>query len=138
MLVDAENAEELMGLVNKNEEANVRIESMPPVPRWVSVFWGYKMARRHGCISDRAVKPTGANSSKDMQRGLLQCSTVYKNTERQTCCYSGHFLSCSGLCYLCLGYFLPKFQDTLCFEIESVITLMDFGLASHSQPLIQT
>lgn len=38
VLVDAENAEELMGLVNKNEEANVRIESMPPVLRWVSDF----------------------------------------------------------------------------------------------------
>lgn len=38
VLVDAENAEELMGLVNKNEEANVRIESMPPAPTWVSDF----------------------------------------------------------------------------------------------------
>lgn len=35
MLVDAENAEELMALVNKNEEAKVRIEILVE-PRWVS------------------------------------------------------------------------------------------------------
>lgn len=35
VLVEAEDAEELMGLVNKNEEAMVRIEVMME-PRWVS------------------------------------------------------------------------------------------------------
>lgn len=36
VLVEAEDAEELMGLVNKNEEAKVRIEIMMEQPRWVS------------------------------------------------------------------------------------------------------
>jgi len=36
VLVEAEDAEELMGLVNKNEEAKVRIEIMVEQPRWVS------------------------------------------------------------------------------------------------------
>lgn len=36
VLVEAEDAEELMGLVNKNEEAKVRIEIMVELPRWVS------------------------------------------------------------------------------------------------------
>ncbi|XP_061606940.1 E3 ubiquitin-protein ligase RNF43 isoform X2 [Phyllopteryx taeniolatus] len=34
VLVDAEDAEELMALVNKNEEANVRIEILVEQPRW--------------------------------------------------------------------------------------------------------
>ncbi|TKS83614.1 E3 ubiquitin-protein ligase RNF43 [Collichthys lucidus] len=34
VLVEAEDAEELMGLVNKNEEAKVRIEIMMEQPRW--------------------------------------------------------------------------------------------------------
>ncbi|TNN65007.1 E3 ubiquitin-protein ligase RNF43 [Liparis tanakae] len=34
VLVEAEDAEELMGLVNKNEEAKVRIEIMVEQPRW--------------------------------------------------------------------------------------------------------
>ncbi len=36
VLVEADDAEELMGLVNKNEEAKVRIEIMVEQPRWVS------------------------------------------------------------------------------------------------------
>lgn len=35
MLVEADDAEELMGLVNKNEEANVVIE-IKMEPKWVS------------------------------------------------------------------------------------------------------
>lgn len=36
VLVEAENAEELMGLVNKNEEAKVTIELLVELPSWVS------------------------------------------------------------------------------------------------------
>lgn len=36
MLVEGKNAEELMGLVNKNEEAKVIIEVMAEQPKWVS------------------------------------------------------------------------------------------------------
>lgn len=36
VLVEAEDAEELMGLVNKNEEAKVRIELIVEQTRWVS------------------------------------------------------------------------------------------------------
>lgn len=36
VLVEAEDAEELMGLVNKNEEAKVRIEILIEQSKWVS------------------------------------------------------------------------------------------------------
>ena len=36
VLVKAADAEELMGLVNKNEEAIVKIEIMVETPKWVS------------------------------------------------------------------------------------------------------
>lgn len=36
VLVEAEDAEELMSLVNKNEEAKVSIEIMVEGPKWVS------------------------------------------------------------------------------------------------------
>lgn len=36
VLVESDDAEELMGLVNKNEEAIVRIDIMLNPPRWVN------------------------------------------------------------------------------------------------------
>lgn len=39
VLVEAEDAEELMGLVNKNEEAKVLIEILVEQSRWVSTHF---------------------------------------------------------------------------------------------------
>ncbi|XP_074527574.1 E3 ubiquitin-protein ligase RNF43 isoform X1 [Halichoeres trimaculatus] len=122
VLVEAEDAEELMGLVNKNEEAKVRIEILVEPPRWPHYDVGILLtivlaivvivlifAFRYKCKSNR----TWDSVHQQTMRAISRLETKTYNSQgcsssqRHRAAWGSASSNSSPVCAICL----EEFQD---------------------------
>ncbi|XP_051256274.1 E3 ubiquitin-protein ligase RNF43 isoform X1 [Dicentrarchus labrax] len=120
VLVEAEDAEELMGLVNKNEEAKVRIEVMMEQPRWPHYDVGILLtivlailsivlifAFRYKCKSNRTSDSVHQQTMRAISRLETKTYTSSGSQRHRAAWGSASSSNSSPVCAICL----EEFQD---------------------------